>query len=384
MKIVHITTVHRWDDTRICWKECAGLAKRGYDVRLIAQSEDQTLSDNFKIVGLPKHRSRLHRITGGMWRAIRLALRERADLYHFHDSELIPACIALRLLGKRVVYDVHEILPAQILEKHWIPSLLRRPASWSARLFEFVGASFFNGMVAATGPIGRQFPKSKTVVVQNFAKLSELTLDNPKPYFQRPRNVAYVGTLYPTRGVREAVAAMDLLPSKLDSRLQLGGRFFQPEFEDSVRQEAGWAHVDYWGQCSRSQVAQLLGNSRVGVVNLHPTPNLREAQPVKLYEYMAAGLPVVASDFPIIRQQLEELQCGLLVDPENSSQIADAVQWLLEHPSEAKEMGARGRAAVVKQFSWEVEEEKLCQLYRRILPEEVCASTDDFQERKAA
>jgi len=122
--------------------------------------------------------------------------------------------------------------------------------------------------------------------------------------------------------------------------------------------------MDAQGFVSRKDVAKLMGDSRMGLVLFHPAPNHIAAQPNKLFEYMSAGIPVIASDFPLWRQIVESSNCGLLVDPLNPQSIADAICWLIEHPKEAEEMGRCGREAVEREYNWGHEEAKLLSFYR--------------------
>jgi glycosyltransferase involved in cell wall biosynthesis len=130
----------------------------------------------------------------------------------------------------------------------------------------------------------------------------------------------------------------------------------------------GWARVDFHGWADRPAVARILASCRGGLVLFHPEPNHVTAQPNKMFEYMAAGLPVIASDFPLWREIVDGAGCGLLVDPMDPAAIARAMQWIIDHPEEAAEMGRRGRAAVEHTYNWEAESTKLIELYRRLLP----------------
>ena len=82
-----------------------------------------------------------------------------------------------------------------------------------------------------------------------------------------------------------------------------------------------------------------------------------------MFEYMAAGIPVVASNFPLWKEIIEENKCGICVEPANVEQISDAVNYLLNNPEEAQRMGANGRKAVEEKYNWNNEAKTLLQLY---------------------
>jgi glycosyltransferase involved in cell wall biosynthesis len=304
-------------------------------------------------------------MTRTAWRIFRTALSEKADVYHFHDPELIGVGLLLRLLGKRVVYDVHEDVPKQILSKHWIRPILRPSIAKATSIIEFATTLLFDGIVAATPAIAKRFPGNKTVTVQNFPILDKGFIAPGNSYAARPLTVAYVGAMNAVRGVREMVQAMILLPKRFNATLVLAGTF-DPELETEVRDMQKLGCVDFIGWQSQQRVRDLLGNARAGLVLFHPVPNHMEAQPNKLFEYMQAGIPVVASDFPLWREIVNSCNCGLLVDPLDPKAIADAIQWLLEHPTEAEAMGARGMRAVNYEYNWNSEEKTLLSLYRVI------------------
>ncbi len=367
-----MTSVHPWDDVRIYHKECRTLAAAGYDVYLIAPKEvpEESLEERtggVKVIGVRRRRGRIWRMSLTTLEVLKHAIRLRADIYHFHDPELIPVGVLLRLLGKRVIYDVHEDVPKQILSKTWIPSGFRGIVAKSAHLVEMVAARLLSGFVAATPSIAKRYPAPKTVVVHNFPLLREVAGELFKPYKERSNSVVYVGGISASRGAVEMVRAMEFLPTELSARLQLAGTFESALLEDTLQDLPGWRHVEFLGWIGRDGVVRLLNEARVGLVVLHPQPNYIDSIPVKLFEYLGAGIPVVASDFPLWRQIIGDCKCGLLVDPLNPRAIADAIAWLLKHPEEAEVMGSRGREAVLKRFNWEQEAEKLLRFYEGVL-----------------
>ena len=129
----------------------------------------------------------------------------------------------------------------------------------------------------------------------------------------------------------------------------------------------GWSKVRFHGWSSRTEVANILGDVRAGLVVLHPLKNYIDSFPTKMFEYMAIGLPVIASDFPLWRRIISDVNCGLFVDPQNPEAIAKAMQWILDHPQEAEDMGQRGRKAVEEVYNWKSESVKLANLYESLL-----------------
>lgn len=372
LKVAHLTSVHSASDVRIFYKECRTLAAAGYEVVLIAPHDRNELLEGVRIRCVPRANGRASRMTRGAWQVFRAAWRERGDVYHIHDPELIPVGLLLTLCGRRVIYDVHEDLPLQISGKYWIPVWTRRGVSWAAAGLEAVGSRLFRGIVAATPSIAARFPPRKTVTVHNFPDVGELVSPISRPFADRPPHVAYVGGIAAIRGIREIIESVAKLPEALNARLVLAGRFYPPELLGSVRGMPGWGKVDYRGWQSRGELGELLAKVRVGLVVLHPRPNFLDSYPTKLFEYMSAGLPVVASDFPLWRGIVEGIGCGFVVDPLDPKAIAEAVQWLLENPTEAEAMGERGRKAIEGKYNWSIEANKLTRYYQDILREDLC------------
>jgi glycosyltransferase involved in cell wall biosynthesis len=365
LKVVHLSSAHYAADTRILYRECRSLAKAGHDVTLVAQHERDTIVEGVKIKALRNPNSRWKRWTSAMWRVYRQVARLHADLYHFHDPELIPVGMWLSLRGKRVIYDAHEDLPNTFAYKYYIPAFARKTLAWMAGRVENLAVRRFAAVVAATPTIAKRFSEynRNTVVVHNFPSLAELAHGPALPWSERPPLVVYVGSMAPERGFREAVSAISLLPANLKGRLAFAGPV-APQVREEIGRLPGSDRTDLLGLLGRAEVASLLGRARVGLVPLHRMPNFLNALPVKLFEYMSAGVPVVASDFPLWRQIIEDAGCGLLVDPCDSKGIAHAIEYLLTHPEEAQRMGARGREAIERRYNWKTEEEQLLALYK--------------------
>lgn len=366
LKVVHLTSVHPVFDIRIFYKECRTLFDAGYEVVLVVQHDRDEFIDGVRIKSVPHAKNRWIRRTRTLWQVYRMALKEKADVYHLHDPELLPIGCLLSFQGIRVIYDVHEDVPRQVMSNPSIPILLQKPLSIFAEAFEWVGSFFFKSIVVATHTIGDRFPNKKTVLVQNFPTQNELKINSSLPYSERPLNISYTGVISKNRGIKEMVNAMALLPKSLNAHLILAGKFSPAQLEKDIQQLRAWDRIDYIGWQDRRQIATLLGKSRIGLVLLHPKVNYLDSYPVKLFEYMLAGIPVIVSDFPLWRKIVSKARCGLTVNPLDAKAIAGAIEYLLAHPVEAEVMGRRGQEAVKNYYNWEAEQIKLLHLYKQI------------------
>ena len=367
-RVCILTTVHPPFDTRIFHKEAKTLVRAGYDVTLIAQYDGDTMVEGVRVRGLPKPRNRLSRIFGLTWRAFWLSLRERADVYHFHDPELLPIGVMLKLLTRaKVSYDVHEDVPEQILTKHWIPTFLRRPIAVTFNLAEKLLAKGLDGIVVATEGIAEKFRRLNPIVIHNCPDLTMLPNPSPAPREGKEKVLVYVGGISRLRGAFEMIRALEHLAHIGGLRLDLIGRFDPPELEQELQALPGYQRARFLGWMEPEDVYKHLAESDIGLVCLHPKPRFVVAWPVKLFEYMAAGLPVIASNFPLWKEIVEGNKCGLCVDPLNPKEIAKAIEYLLTHPEEARRMGENGRRAVLEKYNWEQESEKLLAVYEELL-----------------
>lgn len=368
MKVVQLTTVHPVHDTRIFVKQCPTLSKAGYDVTLLACADEHVKSEAFTITVMPRPSNRSARMLFGSTWMLKTALKSRASIYHFHDPELLVVGLVLRALGKTVIYDVHEDYSETIRIRHWIPKALRPLIARCFDAFERVAAKLMSANVAATPAIARRLPKRNTVVVQNFPVVEEFQGISLDDYELRPPHLAYAGIISHERGVLELVRSLPLIAKEVPSvRLTLAGSFGNERIEAELRSEPGWALVDFQGWVNRRELVACLGRARAGMVAFHPVGNFVEAFPVKMFEYMAAGLPVIASDFPLNRQLVRDRDCGLLVDPHSPQDVASAAIRLLSDTALAKQRGMNGRRAVIDEFSWDSQRKKLLALYSSLV-----------------
>lgn len=364
-----MTSVHDPNDTRIAQKECATLASEGYEVVLVAPGRPERLPAGVRHLEIDRPNNRMQRFTRTIYAVYRAARQERADVYHFHDPELIGVGLALRLHGACVVFDVHEDVPRDIETKPWLPPALRPIASAVAALVLKAAERCFSAIVPATPSIATGFRHSNVVIVRNYPRLEDLVNDEQRaPFAARPMSALYLGSISVLRGVEQSVAAMADPCIPTGARLILAGPFESQELRARMTAIAGWNRVDYLGTVARATIPSLLAGARMGLLLFQPAPNHDHAMPTKFFEYMAAGLPVIASrTLEAYRDIVTEHRCGILVDPANVREIAAAMTRLFEDPGQSAEMGARGRDAVFGRYEWTNEARNLLGLYKGMI-----------------
>ena len=365
-KVCHISTVHQAKDIRIFLKEACFLAEEKYKVYYINTVGEEGIRGKVELISACKRsRGRLGRMTRDVWSAYICALGLKADLYHIHDPELLTAGYLLRLRGKKVIYDIHEDLPRQIFGKPYLRPYLRASISFFIERLENFFASRMSALVCATPSIESRFKaiNKKTICVQNFPILGEL--DRKIDWSKKRKEVCYVGGITEIRGIKEVIQAFTLLTNKI--RLKLIGNFDSMDLKARCKSMKAWKFVDEMGFLNRQEVAKVFETTCAGLVTFKALPNHINAQPNKMFEYMSAGLPVIASNFPAWKSIVEGHSCGICVNPDDPEAISKAVEYIVYHPKEAEEMGRRGQYAVQNYYNWQSEFQKLKALYKKLL-----------------
>ncbi|WP_165419854.1 glycosyltransferase [Edaphobacter modestus] len=252
----------------------------------------------------------------------------------------------------------------------YLPKLIRKPLRWIVKRMEDAAAGFMSGLITATPALKDRFiiVHRNIVTVNNYPILEDFSRPANVDWNSRHQTVTYFGGISEARGIREMLTAMDLLPRTLDVKLELAGWFYVKALLTDLATTPQWQHVNWHGELDRNGLTLLLSRVLAGLVILHPEKTFITSQPTKLFEYMAAGIPVIVSDFPLWRSIIQEASCGLIVNPFDTQAIAAAIEYLVSNPREAETMGQRGRRAVEKRFNWANEEQTLLSFYSSLLP----------------
>ena len=370
--LCHFTTVHTELKSRSFYMEFMPLAAAGAEVRYVAPAGIDGRRDGVEFVALRKPRGRIGQLRS-IPAVLQVLLRQRADLYHFQDPELLPVALLLKLFfRKKVVFDSYEDFAAMALTMRGTPRPLRAVLAATVGGLQRVAALSFVGLMTADSgtlrPVAR-VGHSRKLTFYNFPNLE--VFPAPKATATKDFDVVYRGGLSERAGTWVLLEAVRLLAAcGRNVRVLLIGYCDDGEVERALRERVvslGLApQVEITGRIRHSEMAQALGRARIGICPLQDIPKFRVNIPVKVFEYWACGLPVIASNLPPIRPFFKNVHGGILFSPSDSAELAQAISWLLEHPASSARMGQRGREAVVTRFNHRREVQKLERFFARI------------------
>ena len=366
LKITHITSAHSRYDIRIFLKMCKSLAEpEEYAVNLIvADGNGDEVCENVVIYDIGKMEGRANRFLNAAKNIYPKAVDLDSDIYHLHDPELIPLGLKMKKIGKTVIFDAHEDLPKQLLTKPYLNKFLLLMLSKVATLYERYSGKKYDAIITATPSIKYKFLKinKNSIEINNFPILEEF--NNDTTWGNKKDEVCYIGGIAEIRGIKELIKTLELLSGV---SLNLAGDFAEKHIEQEVKTYSGWQKVNELGFIDRKKAKSVLAKSKAGIVTFHPSPNHVDAQPNKMFEYMSAGIPVIASHFPLWTEIVEGNNCGICVNPLSPKEMADAIEYIISHPEEAEKMGQNGKNAVIKKYNWDVEKLKLFKVYEQFV-----------------
>jgi glycosyltransferase involved in cell wall biosynthesis len=361
IKVCHCSILHKLDDSRIFYKECITLASAGYNVTFIAKSGSKSEFEDSTYQGVTlqvlKSNNRLYNNVS----LFVTLLNQRINVVHFHDPELIILGLFMKLLGKKIIYDVHENVRQDIMHKVWLKPILRYFLSKAAVFLESLASNFFNGIISATPTIAKNFNNNNTYVVRNFPtfkKQEVLFKIKEKKYI-----IIYIGTLSKTRGIQEIISAAGHLIGVAE--LWLLGTWNDELFRTECEEMLGYKNTRYIGVVNHEDVAKILSEVSIGLCTLHPIDTFKDSYPIKVFEYMQNGIPVLMSNFDMWQELFGN--SSEYIDPMNPLKIAEKIMEMLNNPTRLEEMSRKGQIAVNEQYNWDSESRLLVEFYNKIL-----------------
>lgn len=369
-KICHITTAHSRKDVRIYLKELRSLAKPSLKLDctlIVADGEDSEYTDNISTISIGRPSNSVKRIFFYPLKMLRKALKVNAEIYHIHDPELFWIVLPLKIRKKKVVLDLHEDLPSQILSKHYLNRFNKYIISKAASLYEYLLFPSANAIVTATPYIAKINNKLNlnVVCVCNYPIQTEFNNNRSYNDAQLEKSVCYTGGITSIRGVDVLIDCV--LESKENWVLHLAGpineEFMRVKLDNALKNTN---RIKYWGNVSREVLSTIFAQSSAGFVTFLPVPNHINAIPNKMFEYMSSGLPIICSNFEEWNEIINGNQVGMTVDPKSKEEIIKSVNFILDNPTIARAWGENGIEAIKNKFNWETESLKLIELYNNL------------------
>lgn len=367
VKVCHMTSAHNQRDVRIFQKECVTLAKNGYEVYLVASGESCTV-DGVHIVGFGEYaKKRWKRIIFSSLKTYQLAKDLNADIYQFHDPELLPYGYLLKRKGKKVVFDSHENLFLYIQEKEYLPFGIGKILGKIFSAFLKKICKKMDAIISVDPLICEEYKKINKNVVQlaNFPVLEEI-LNNT--FEEEKKGIAFAGGVEKNWNHIAVIEALGKVSQKIV--YTICGPTDQ-RYMEQMQALPQWEQVDFKGRVPHKEALKVLKKSAIGVALCSYSNNTNQKRGTlgntKLFEIMMTGIPVVCTRFELWEEIITGYGCGICIeDPKNSDEIANALEYLLKHKDQAREMGIQGQRAVKEKYNWGLEEPKLLGLYAKL------------------
>lgn len=374
-RIAIVTSLHPDFDSRI-WKYAKLLVSAGHSVSLICpwDVERNGVRDGVRFVPFTRAKSRIERLLTP-YRLLRalLPLLSKTDLVHFHDLDILPFMTTLSLF-KNVVYDIHENYPDEIAAKTWLPSPIRAPLAWLVRYGQLACVQQVRNIVLVSKFQERDVygARLRITYIKNYASrelIDEVKLD----YDSRSPAVILTGSQYLDNGsLLFLEIASQVLRANKDVIFYAADRFgsdrnFRQEILDEVRVRGLQESYVLLPNIAPHRLMTYLNRATIGVsADLRVTRRIK-AVPTKLFEYMAAGLPIVASDLPAQIDVVVGNNAGILARPEEPQTFVQAILQLIDNRELASKLGSNGQRAFVRLYSWEAQAQSLEAYYRSIM-----------------
>ena len=389
--VCHVSFNHDAFDDRIYWKELIALKEAGYiAIHVCVGHHDRSFytPEGIHIIEIKRKKN-----VGNIWvnrvlyflklkssviQEVLLKCKTlKADVYHYHDLQLNGIVKALKSLPQKpkVIYDAHECYPLLLKENSPSHKALKIGYSLIASLiaqWEIKSAKQCDFLIATDEPTLRRFerniPGVKSELLYNYSYFISPDEKQVKP--QKKYDFLYVGLISEARGIIDMLEAIAYLKEKFDPSALIIGSFETPTIEKQVNEKIESLGLTNNVQLSNAvpfdKIKFFYEESSIGIGIFHPTPKYINFIPIKLFEYMAFGLPVIFSDHGPSANIIKEVECGILVPPQNSYAISTAMVALTTNADLYNNLSKNGKRAVKEKYNWAIEKKKLLRIYSEL------------------
>ena len=377
MVICVVTTRHRPMDDRIYFKEILSLKDRYPTIILIAPVDDaDQLPGDIGFIPL-KRRHGLGRLVSVL-EAVRIITKIAPDICHFHDYDLLAAVPLLRMFRRsKLIYDVHEIYHQYAAQLSALPKWVRTVLAQFICFFEEFLAKRCDQLFTAVEPLTLRFVRHniRATTIFNYPRLEIIESLEPRSIniarrYAENRVIIYQGTMSRDRGLFHTIQATARIKDSIPSiKLILLGAMdasLRKEAEQQIEAFDVRKHVDIISMVPHQEVFDYIRIAKIGLIPFLPVGQFLQAIPVKLFEYMACGAPVLGADLPPVAYYLKESGCGRTYDSRSVDALAQGVVDMLADEQTLRHMGAGGARAVREHWSWRRMEEVLLEAYGRL------------------
>lgn len=370
IKVCHVISGYYRNDPRIFQRQCKSLKKAGLDVCILTNDDlNDEIIDDIQVYSCRDYwTSRIYILLFAKKQFSKRAIEIDADIYQLHSPELLSLGIMLKRKGKKVIYDAHEDLPRHIIEKDWIPKFFRRPLSIFVEFHMNKNLRRYDAIVSPHNHVVDRLKKinNNTILITNFAKV--LSRDNftLSDYIGRKSSICYSGTVYLHSN---QISILDAINSLNDINYNIAG-YISPEYKKILFFHPASDKINFIGRIPWGELIGFYNNSRIGIVIIDYKMNLGNKKGTfavnKMFEYMESGLPIICSDYELWKDVVDTYNCGICVEPGNVDQISNAINFLLENPETAYQMGQNGRKAVLDKYNWQSQEIVYVDLFKNL------------------
>ena len=370
IKVCHFASVHTIVDTRVFYRECVSLAKQ-FDVTYIGIGNFSGMRDGVKIIGVHNPETRLKRLFNTTFKVCYLALKEDADIYHFHDAEMIVFGILLRILGKKVIYDIHENTYEDIMNKPWVPQRTKFFLGKSYRLMEWF-ASLFIPFILVIGRVefAKRFMTKNYTIIQNFADTNELKKFRIADRSKLANNLFYIGTVYDYYyNFSKLIEAIYLLKQQ-NKIVQLHcvgylGTLVERGLQNDENYKAVKDQITFYSHIVHPGGFEISKICKIGICLKNQPEEILVSHERKFFEYMAIGMPMITCDSHIYKDIIDQYQVGKYVNLEDATALSKTIDQLFTNEAELLQMSKNCITASEQKYDWESQEKLLLELYQK-------------------